>query len=749
MRELCLVQKRDQGEEGEEEGSSSSTEISHLQSQLRERVESTTTNWNFTNAAILLQNSSSVYSRKVEYLHSLVYQTLHRLSDNSNGTKDNGNGNGNGNGKHKKKQMTDIDIQEFEAFDPDCCFLVFDEDTLPLDLEGNMIDLQQDQYGASSSIGIGIGMNSNSNSNTTMNENMEQAQHSHATPLMNINTNMNMNQTRLSLDRTAMGSITRNKSTIHSHAGQQLIRSVLEGSQGNGNSNGGGMRGIGCEGQAVLRLMNGVCDVSDSGALLLPGIDIGIGIGGSAGEDGNGSMQERLDMDEEDYGHGHGVVNHNEGIAALAGAGAGTGGPVQFDQGQDYDDGMDDHDNDGTGFELHSPYPRPSMHPDETIATNAHGTTTDNGANVHANTNAHAHAHAAIASTSTSPWDLLDPHDASESKSRPLRKAITFCLPHGVQQPPSALVTGARTRKIPRARVRAAENDNHDTLEDGAGSSLAVREYRAALQKMHSSSHDDMDMDVDVDLDLDTSISNENEKQKQKMVPLPIQPLAFGDEFLYVLQSQKRQRAVEKRRIKKLQRVQQQGSIGIREEDGPGTGTGTLGSHSNRGMDANERFDDMYDDNDEDDIDGPAFDFAGGDYDNGDDHDHDIDNDDNVFNRVFARDANADGTAGVGVECKTFEELCREHLKEFARGAERFAVETHLSKRVENWQTKLEVVLAEEEERPEFDIQLYGNRIMSSAQDCLQREMVSGMGGLVSFDTFVSFTSFLVVAYLG
>ena len=704
MKELCLVQKLDQEDEG------TSSEISHLQSQLQKAsADTSANNWNFTNAAILLQNSSSVYSRKVEYLHSLVYQTLHRLSDNSAT-------NGNGKDKHKKKH--DVDIQEFEAFDPNSYFLVFEEDTLPIDLDGKSIDLHQDAAASSHHHGINI-------------QDMEHAQNSHATPLnINLNMNTNMNQTRLSLDRTAIESITKNKSTIRSHAGQQLIRSILEGSQGRnanmGGNGGGGMHGMrGAEGQAVLRLMNGVCDVSDSGALLLPGTGIGIHTRNIGGDNGDGSTQERLDMDVEDYRHGYGV-HHNDGAPAAAG----EGGPVQFDQGQGYDDDNDDDNNDGAGFELHSPYPRPSMHPDEMIATNAHGTTAGNGANAIAIANT---IHQKKDST-TSPWDLLDPHDASESKSRPLRKAITFCLPHGVQLPPSALVTGARTKKIPRARVKNNQHDEDDyehSLGDGAGSSLAVREHRAALQKMEASSHDDDDMDMD----MDTSISN----KKQKMVPLPIQPLAFGDEFLYVLQSQQRQRAAEKRRIKKIQRLRQQEAIGMH-------------SNSNRGMDANERFDDMYDDNDEDDVDGQAFDFAGGDYDNGDggddnDHHHDLGDDDNVFDRVFARDinANGDGTAGQGAECKTFEELCRQHLKEFAKGAERFAVETHLSKRVENWQMKLEVVLAEEEERPEFDIQLYGNRIMASAQDCLQKEKVSEIGGLVSADmTIVSFGSFLV-----
>lgn len=39
-----------------------------------------TTNLNFAEAALLIQGSACVYSRKVEYLYTLIYQTLDHLA---------------------------------------------------------------------------------------------------------------------------------------------------------------------------------------------------------------------------------------------------------------------------------------------------------------------------------------------------------------------------------------------------------------------------------------------------------------------------------------------------------------------------------------------------------------------------------------------------------------------------------------------------------------------------------------------
>lgn len=60
----------------------------------------------------------------------------------------------------------------------------------------------------------------------------------------------------------------------------------------------------------------------------------------------------------------------------------------------------------------------------------------------------------------------------------------------------------------------------------------------------------------------------------------------------------------------------------------------------------------------------------------------------------------------------TFENLCRQHIKNFMRGAEDYARETNLSKRVSEWTGRLEPLLLEQEQRPEFDIHVYSDKAL-------------------------------------
>ena len=64
-----------------------------------------------------------------------------------------------------------------------------------------------------------------------------------------------------------------------------------------------------------------------------------------------------------------------------------------------------------------------------------------------------------------------------------------------------------------------------------------------------------------------------------------------------------------------------------------------------------------------------------------------------------------------------FEALCRAHIKAFAKGAEKYATETNLTKRVGDWQSKLAPILEEEEQRPEFNIHDYGDRVIEIMEE--------------------------------
>lgn len=72
----------------------------------------------------------------------------------------------------------------------------------------------------------------------------------------------------------------------------------------------------------------------------------------------------------------------------------------------------------------------------------------------------------------------------------------------------------------------------------------------------------------------------------------------------------------------------------------------------------------------------------------------------------------------------TFEELCRAHLQAFAREAEKYASETKLTQRVDQWQQRLQPLLQEEEERPVFDIHEYGHQVIESMESEIIKQPV-------------------------
>lgn len=82
---------------------------------------------NFAQAALVLQNSSGIYSRKVDYLHSHVHQVQQELSLNELGVT------ANNSKRSKSKAGIDADVEEFLNFDPHQEFLLLD-DVLPTDL---------------------------------------------------------------------------------------------------------------------------------------------------------------------------------------------------------------------------------------------------------------------------------------------------------------------------------------------------------------------------------------------------------------------------------------------------------------------------------------------------------------------------------------------------------------------------------------------------------------------------------------
>lgn len=86
---------------------------------------------NFAHAALILQNSSHVYSRKVEYLHGLVYKALYEFFQTSTA-------------KESRRKSADASIDDFYEFDPNEDFLLLD-DVVPEDFTNTKINLKDDE----------------------------------------------------------------------------------------------------------------------------------------------------------------------------------------------------------------------------------------------------------------------------------------------------------------------------------------------------------------------------------------------------------------------------------------------------------------------------------------------------------------------------------------------------------------------------------------------------------------------------
>ena len=169
---------------------------------------------NFAQAAIILQNSSHVYSRKVEYLHGLVYKALYEFFKSTSGTS-----------KESRNKSADAAIDEFYDFDVNEDFLLLD-DVIPEDFTNAKINLKEDYDDE---------IDAFSGSSTPANQ--------------------SLTRTRLSLGGL---SVTRaERSSLGGIASSSQQRALL-GTLNNGS----------------LRLVDGLCDVGQDGVLLMPGSQV-------------------------------------------------------------------------------------------------------------------------------------------------------------------------------------------------------------------------------------------------------------------------------------------------------------------------------------------------------------------------------------------------------------------------------------------------------------------------------------------
>lgn len=629
---------------------------------------------NFSQAALKIQNSAAIYNRKVDFLHQVVYEVFNDFiqaqlySSKKKKRKSKGGGNGG-----------DEDIETFHEYDPDLQFLLLD-DVLPMDrTEGNRkINLRE--VAANNGDG-GAGDLTMMNLDNTMATNvlgMGNNNNNNRTPTNNDVTLLSlggvMSATRM-MDQNGTFMITRQ--SLGQSSPTALSRMLMANLQGGPN---------GTVGDGNLRLLAGMCDVGSDGALLMPGTRTSVFINGEAtmggaggGVDGGENGQGTIEIFPGGLSPGPEDVDRNNsfGMAGADDDGASFGN-------NDNDDFGDDN---GVGFELNNDYAPEEHENEEDIET-------PKVLNFDPTTQQQPPKKKKVVED---PWAVLDPHKPSKDKAQPLRIGVTYRLPEGLddEDRPSVSVTGSRTRAKATAKKAASKaRHSHDDFHQPP-----------FLADVTFDEGDDNAEDGDVSFQVETGVH---------VSLLKTNELIFGDEFAYVAKAHAKHKDAVKRR-RRLQQQQQ------KDDDG--------------GLEADPYRDNHYNDYDDENDDfgggGGGFDFDDGDdgtFGGGDNETRPAVNRSNVdftaIDDVFASSGfnenayNDDGDFGDSSQ-QTFEDLCRAHLRKFAKSAEMYAKETQLTKRVGAWQTGLAPLLEEQEERPAFDIHDVGRDVLDTVESTL------------------------------
>jgi condensin-2 complex subunit H2 len=297
------------------------------------------------------------------------------------------------------------------------------------------------------------------------------------------------------------------------------------------------------------------------------------------------------------------------------------------------------------------------------------------------------------------PWKVAD--SDTVTKARPLRIGKTIVLPPGVDDLPSDCVTGARTRRRIKSKVLIQPTYIPPTR------SLVADTLNAARKRSLCDFADD--------------------DEQESLPSLPLKGLLYGQEFAYIAKATAKRRAAE--RLERRKQEREQGVDAVQEEEASDSGGFYFGA----------------DDND-DDIDGGGADNFG------DDGSTDgpmesntglgplenvyLDYEGNqgeflsyclsfsAYFRPYSRSSRFAffEKSDSGVDHQTFEDLCRAHLRAFSLGAEKYANQTQLSKRVSEWEERINPILVEEAQRSVFDIHSYGQLVLQAAEKELRRD---------------------------
>ncbi|CAM9100316.1 unnamed protein product [Phaeothamnion confervicola] len=294
---------------------------------------------------------------------------------------------------------------------------------------------------------------------------------------------------------------------------------------------------------------------------------------------------------------------------------------------------------------------------------------------------------AAAAKKVENPWAPLDPYDAGKAPARPFRRGRTYRLPPG-------LIGNGGDTKARRARRK-----------DKAVAAAAVQVPVAAEAA-----------------NADAGTLGEDEGQGgESSTAVGLTGLAHP-EFAYIVQRQRRRRRAVRARqaragpnpfgrfsLAALPGAYDPPSDGDDNYGGGGDGFGGGG--------------------------GEAFDAGCGGYDGGGGgYDGGRGGYDGGAGGCGGGGGGGDGMQPVSLEDafrnapQTYEDLCRGHIDAFMRGAEQYAQESRLSRRVGDWQRRLAPLLHAQEERGEFDIRRYGEDVLAAIASQLPNAAAAAVG---------------------
>jgi len=650
----------------------------------------TTTQQTFATAAIKLQTSAGIYDRKVEYLHKSTYEVLDELIQQLAAQQQQHQRGGSIVGRRVAIANTpcgrDVDVTAFRNYDREIEFLLLD-DVLPVDTSTSRSSINLHEEDLDDDIHENV-MDTTALDNTALSPNDDQRKNVTLLSLGGM-----MSTSRVNFDETFVIGRKSLEGTSPSVMTRMLMANLMGGGHGDNSSGGGGLGGGGGgsdRGGGNLRLLGGACDVGHDGVLLMPGTMATVFV--------NGIEREAAPRPDESIRiHPGGQsprnsINNNEELNEFG----------ALDQDYDYD-------NDGVGFEMYDDENRGDF--EETTVDDA---TVDAGNRTQ--TEEAISKQKSKPKLVIDPWKCLDPHEPTKAdlKPRPIRIGVSYVLPAGLDGPPSDEVNGSRTKRKDKGKKttsspKSVVEEPVDPLKD--------RPYIADLYYK--------------------SFMGDEEASKL----LSKAGDFYKDEFAYIRKAHEKERDANKRRQRKLDddvedmapkngvdgvdKYFEEEEVGNNGEEYYDNGNGfdcggdDDNDHSAGRPRSNVDFDAVF----------PSFAGRGGYEDDDDDYDR-------------RRDYDADDIS-LG-KPKTFEELCRAHLRKFAKSAEIYAAETQLTKRVGKWQEGLAPILEAQEDRPEFDIHETGRQILEKMELSINAkkrtssgEMKLASSNIVNFSTIV------------